>query len=145
MADFDVIVIGGGNAGQAVALRTAKADKRTLLVDKGDVGGLCALRGCNPKKVLVRATEVLDEVRRAHVHGIATGPVTIDWAEVIDRMHAFTDPMPAQTERLFADAGVQRLRGIAHFTGPDRISIDGRELTADAFAIATGSRQIGRA
>ena len=140
MADFDVLVIGGGNAGQAAAVRTAKAGKRTMLVDKGDVGGLCALHGCNPKKVMVRATEVLDEVRRANVHGIATGTATIDWSKVVDRVHTFTDPMPAQTERIFADAGVQRLRGIARFTGPDRIAVDGRELTADAFVIATGSR-----
>jgi glutathione reductase (NADPH) len=140
MADYDVIVIGGGNAGQAVATRTARAGKRTVLVDRGDVGGLCALRGCNPKKVLMRASEVLDEVRRAHVHGIATGPVSIDWSRVIDRMHTFTDPMPAKTEELFAKAGVARERGTARFTAADRIAIDGRELAGDAIVIATGSR-----
>jgi glutathione reductase (NADPH) len=140
MADLDVVVIGGGNAGQAVAIRTANAGKRTALVDKGDVGGLCALRGCNPKKVMVRATEMLDEVRRAGVHGITTGSVAIDWSRVVDRLHTFTDPMPAQTEAAFAKAGVQRLRGVARFTAPDRIAVDGRELGADTIVIATGSR-----
>lgn len=139
MADYDVIVIGGGNAGQAVALRTARAGKRTLLVDKGDVGGLCSLRGCNPKKVMVRATEVLDEVRRASLHGITTGPVAIDWSRVVDRLHTFTDPMPAQVEASLAKTGVARVRDVARFTGPDRITAGGRELTADAFVIATGS------
>jgi len=140
MADYDVIVIGGGNAGQAAAVRTAKAGKRTVLVDKGDVGGLCALRGCNPKKVMVRATEMLDEVRRAHVHGITTGPIAIDWSRVVDRLHTFTDPMPAKTEETFAEAGVARLRGSARFTAADRIAVDGREVSGDSIVIATGSR-----
>jgi glutathione reductase (NADPH) len=139
MADFDVIVIGGGNAGQAAAFRTARAGKRVALVDKGDAGGLCALRGCNPKKVMMRATEVLDEARRAHVHGISTGDVAIDWAKVIDRLHTFTDPIPAQVEDGLAKAGIARLRGVARFTGPDRIAVGERELTAETFVVATGS------
>jgi glutathione reductase (NADPH) len=140
MADFEVLVIGGGNGGQGVAFRTAKAGKRTALVDKGDVGGLCALRGCNPKKVMVRATELLDEVRRAGIHGITTGPVAIDWSRVVDRLHTFTDPIPAQVEAGLAKAGVTRLRGVARFTAPDRVAVDGRELSADHVVIATGSR-----
>src|SRR5258708_23445227 len=139
MADFDVVVIGGGNGGQGAALRTARAGKKTALVDKGDVGGLCALRGCNPKKVMVRASEVLDEVRRAHLHGISTGPVSIEWSKVVDRLHTFTDPIPGQTEGSLKKAGVTRLRGVARFVGPDRIAVDGRELSADTFVIATGS------
>src|SRR5689334_18231441 len=126
MTDFDVIVIGGGNAGQGAAFRTARGGKRTALVDRGEVGGLCALRGCNPKKVMVRATEVLDEVRRAQVHGIATGPVAIDWSKVVDRLHTFTDPITKQVETGLEQAGVTRLRGVARFVAPDRLDVGGR-------------------
>jgi glutathione reductase (NADPH) len=139
MPDFDVIVIGGGNGGQGAAFRTARGGKKTALVDKGDVGGLCALRGCNPKKVMVRATEVLDEVRRAGVHGITTGPVSIDWGKIVDRLHTFTDPIPAQTEDSLRKTGVERLRGKARFVAPDRIAVDGRELSAETIVVATGS------
>lgn len=139
MADYQVIVIGGGNAGQGAAFRTARGGKKTALVDRGDVGGLCALRGCNPKKVMVRASEVLDEVRRAGLHGITTGPIAIDWSKVVDRLHTFTDPIPGQVEHSLAKSGIDRLRGTARFLGPDRIAVDGRELTADTFVVATGS------
>jgi glutathione reductase (NADPH) len=139
MTNYDVIVIGGGNAGQAAAFRVARAGKKTALVDRGDVGGLCALRGCNPKKVIVRATEILDEVRRAGVHGITTGPVVIDWGHVIDRLHSFTDPIPEQVEENLRKSGITRLRGVARFTAPDQLTVDGRELTAESFVVATGS------
>jgi glutathione reductase (NADPH) len=140
MPDFDVIVIGGGNGGQGAAFRTARGGKSTALVDKGDVGGLCALRGCNPKKVMVRATELLDEVRRASVHGITTGPVAIDWGKVVDRLHTFTDPITPAVEAGLAKAGIERVRGRARFVARDRIAVDGRELSAEHVVVATGSR-----
>src|SRR5262249_37071152 len=81
----------------------------------------------------------LDEVRRAGTHGISTGPVSIDWSKVVDRVHSFTDPIPAQTEKAFAAAGVTRLRGLARFVAPDRLAVDGREISAKHIVLATGS------
>jgi glutathione reductase (NADPH) len=139
-ADYDLVVIGGGNTGQAAANRVARAGKRVALVDQGPVGGLCSLAGCNPKKVLVRASEVLEEVRRAGQHGISTGPVAIDWSKVIDRKRTFTDPVTAATEAGLAQLGVARATGVARFIGPDRVQVGAQELGAAAFVIATGSR-----
>ena len=104
MKQYDLAVIGGGNTGLAVANRVADAGRRVVLIDKGPVGGLCSLAGCNPKKVFVRASEVLDEVRRAGDHGIRTGEISIDWEEVWRRKHAFTDSVPESTERGLASA-----------------------------------------
>src|SRR5205085_5999067 len=66
---YDFVAIGGGSAGVAAVSKTAAAGRRTALVDRGPIGGLCSLNGCNPKKVLVRSTEVLDEIRRAAEFG----------------------------------------------------------------------------
>ncbi|GAC1430439.1 MAG: NAD(P)/FAD-dependent oxidoreductase [Thermoanaerobaculia bacterium] len=139
MTRYNMVVIGGGNTGLAAANRVAAAGRRVALVDKGPIGGLCSLAGCNPKKVFVRASEALDHVRRAAEHGIDVGKVSIDWERVWRRKHSFTDPVPESTERGLADKGVTRLHGFARFTSPDTLVAEGEELRADAFVIATGS------
>lgn len=140
MPDFDFVAIGGGNTGLAAAYRIARAGKRVALVDKGPVGGLCSLAGCNPKKVLVRATEVLDEVRHAGEHGIEASIGRIDWSRVIDRKKSFTEPVPAATEAALRKAGVELVRGTARFVSPDRLKVGDQELAAEGFLIATGSQ-----
>jgi len=139
MKNYDLVVIGGGNTGLAVANRVSAAGRSVALVDKGPVGGLCSLAGCNPKKVFVRASEVLDEVRRAGDHGIRAGEIGIDWEEVWRRKHAFTDSVPESTERGLASKGVARIRGVARFSSPDTLIAADDELHAGAFVIATGS------
>jgi glutathione reductase (NADPH) len=139
MADYDFIAIGGGNTGLTAAYRIAAAGKRVALVDRGPVGGLCSLAGCNPKKVLVRATEVLDEVRHAGQHGIDVEVRRVEWSKVIDRKKRFTEPVPAATEESLKKSGVDLVRGAARFASPERIQVDGRELAADGFLVATGS------
>ncbi len=133
-------MIGGGNTGLAVANRVSAAGRRVILIDRGPVGGLCSLAGCNPKKVFVRASEVLDEVRRASEHGIDIGTITIDWERVWRRKHSFTDPVPESTERGLAAKGVARIRGIARFAAPDMLIAADEEVRGGAFVIATGSR-----
>ena len=140
MNAFDFVAIGGGNTGLAAAYAVARAGRKVALVDRGPLGGLCSLAGCNPKKVLVRAAEVLDEVRRAGEHGITAGEVSIDWSRVWARKHSFTDPVPERTEESLRKRGIEIVRGAARFAGPDAIEVDGRRITAEGFAVATGSR-----
>lgn len=139
MLDYDFIAIGGGNAGLAAAHRIARTGRRVALVDKGPVGGLCSLAGCNPKKVLVRATEILEELRHAGEHGIRVSGVEIDWSRVFDRKKTFTDPVPVKTEEGLVKAGIALIRGPARFTSKETLEVAGDELTASGFLIATGS------
>jgi glutathione reductase (NADPH) len=138
--DHDFVAIGGGNTGLSAAYRVAAAGKSVALVDSGPVGGLCSLAGCNPKKVFVRATEVLDEIRRAGEHGIRTGDVAIDWSQVWKRKRSFTDPVSSHTEEALRKRGIELVRGEARFLAPDAIGAGDRVLRADGFVIATGSR-----
>jgi glutathione reductase (NADPH) len=136
---YDMVVIGGGNTGLAAAYRVARAGRRVALVDKGPVGGLCSLAGCNPKKVFVRASEVLQTVRDAGEHGVNAGQISVDWEKVWKRKHSFTDPVPESTEKSLADAGIDRVWGAARFIDEQTIAAGDDQLQADAFVIATGS------
>jgi glutathione reductase (NADPH) len=137
---YDFIAIGGGGTGLSAAYRIAAAGRRVALVDRGPVGGLCSLAGCNPKKVFVRATEVLDEVRHAGQHGIDAPVRGVDWSKILARKRSFTDPVPAATEEALARAGVERIRGEARFVSAESIAVDGQEISAEGFLIATGSK-----
>ncbi|MDA8093377.1 MAG: NAD(P)/FAD-dependent oxidoreductase [Betaproteobacteria bacterium] len=139
MQRYDFVVLGGGNAGLAASTQVAAAGRTVMLVDPTPIGGVCSLRGCTPKKVLVRATEMLQEIRNATVHGIHVDNVRIDWNAVIDRKHGFTDGVTEATERSLAAAGVHYLRAAPRFVAPDQIEAGGERYAFEGALVATGS------
>jgi glutathione reductase (NADPH) len=82
---YDVLILGGGNAGFGVTVPTRKEGLKVALVEDRDLGGTCPNRGCTPKKVLVAAGHTLHEIRQAHVHGIEVSKPCLDWSKLIDR------------------------------------------------------------
>ena len=67
--EFDVLVLGGGSAGYAAALRSVQYGKSIALVEKSKVGGTCLHRGCIPTKALLHAGEVADLAREGEQDG----------------------------------------------------------------------------
>jgi glutathione reductase (NADPH) len=139
MRRFDVVVLGTGNGGQAAAGAARKAGRTVAIVDLVAPGGTCALRGCVPKKVLVAAAEVVDTIRRAHVHCIEVGPAKLDWTALIEREQALIAGTSDAVARSFASRGIELLPGDARFVGPDAVEVAGERIAADAFVVATGS------
>ena len=139
--DFDLIIIGTGTAAQAAAQAVRKLDWSIAIIDEEPFGGTCPLRGCDPKKMLVAGTEVIDAVRRMRGNGV-DGAVRIDWKELIAFKHSFTDPIPAKTERRFSDNGIATFHGTARFTNPGSLTVDSRELSARHFLIASGAHPV---
>ena len=139
--DFDLVIIGTGTAAMVAARRVRKAGWTVAVVDERPFGGTCALRGCDPKKMLVAGAEVVDAQRRMRPNGI-DGEVRIDWADLIAFKRTFTDPVPANHEQLYGKEGIDTLHGAARFTGPNSVSISGTELTARHILIAAGAEPI---
>ena len=135
---YDIVIIGGGNAGFGVSQIAHPAGKSIAFVESDKFGGTCPNRGCTPKKVLVAAGHALHEIEIAHHHGIEVGPAKLDWSALIDRKTDMIDFIPAAMEDLAASRG-KVYRGEAKFTGPNSIEVDGEQITADNFVIATGS------
>ena len=139
-AAYDLIVIGAGMAGNAAANKCASAGWRVAIVDELPYGGTCALRGCDPKKILRRGAEVIDSARLLSGKGIDAKGLHINWADLMKHKLGFTEPVPANMERGLTNNGVDTLHGTARFTGTDSIDIDGDNYTAEHFLIATGAR-----
>ncbi len=137
---YDLIVIGAGMAGVAAANKCATSGWDVAIVDSLPYGGTCALRGCDPKKILRRGAEVIDSARLMRGKGIIEAGLSINWSDLMRHKHGFTDPVPQNMEQGLADNGVDTLHGHARFTGPQRIEIDDVPYEADRFLIATGAR-----
>lgn len=137
--DYDLIVIGAGTGGNGVVRMVASAGWKVASIDSLPYGGTCALRGCDPKKMLVAVTEGVDWAENLKGKGLKV-EVSINWAEMVAFKRSFTDVMPSRIEAGLKKAGVATLHGSARFAGPDTIELNGETLRAKHFHIATGAR-----
>ncbi|MGH0031648.1 MAG: dihydrolipoyl dehydrogenase family protein [Myxococcota bacterium] len=137
--EHDVLVLGAGNAGLAAAGAARAAGQRVLVVESREVGGVCPLRGCVPKKVLVAAAQTLDTIARAGTHRISVGEPVLDWPRLIERKQTFVDGVPGEFEESLARRGIELARGRARFAGPHEVAICGRRHVARKIVVATGS------
>jgi glutathione reductase (NADPH) len=136
---FDLVVIGTGSSGTAAALRCAQAGWRVAVVDQLPYGGTCALRGCDPKKVLVGAAELVDWAERMRGSGIA-GETRIDWSELMRFKRSFTDPVSPQREATLKENGIATYHGAARFVDKTGIAVGNERLQPRYVILATGAR-----
>lgn len=136
---FDLVVIGTGSAGKTVAEAAREAGKTVAIIDKQPFGGTCSQRGCDPKKVLVGAAELIGRAAQLAGKGITAEP-SIDWADLMAFKRTFTDPIPENTEQKFAGEGIVSFHGAATFTDKTTVRVGDDELRAGHIVIATGAR-----
>ncbi len=141
MKMYDLVVIGSGTAAQVASARVRKAGRTVAVLDHRPFGGTCALRGCDPKKMLISGAEAIDAARRMQGHGV-TGELRISWPELMAFKRTFTDPVPQKQEARYAAQGIDAFHGLARFTRPDAVTVAGHELKARRVLIATGARPV---
>ncbi len=137
---FDVVILGGGNAGIGVTGPVRRAGMSVAMIELHDLGGTCPNRGCTPKKVLVAAGHALHEIERATVHQISVGKPRLDWAALINREKDLIKDIPQNLARSMAHRNVEVIKGHAVFAGPNAIRVGDRLLEAKHIVIATGSK-----
>src|SRR5881397_3779597 len=138
---YDLVVVGTGVA-SAVASRCREAGWRVAVVDSRPFGGTCALRGCNPKKVLVSAAEAVHAVQNLAGKGVRARELAIDWPELMRFKRTFTDPVPELTEQGWAKAGVDLFHGRARFVGPTTLVVEDDRLVGRRVLIAAGAMPV---
>ncbi len=138
---YDLLIIGSGTAAQTASGRVRAAGWSVAVIDHLPFGGTCALRGCDPKKILISGAEAIDAASRMRGHGVAGEP-RIEWRELMAFKRSFTDPIPHRQEQHYAEKGIDAFHGLARFTGPDAVTVEGQELKARYILIATGARPV---
>jgi glutathione reductase (NADPH) len=102
-------------------------------VDSRPFGGTCALRECDPKKVLVGPSEAVDWTRRMKGKGIQAANLQMDWSELMRFKRSLTEAVPKRREDGFAKAGIAAFHGGARFVGPTTVEVgedtlEGRQI-----------------
>jgi glutathione reductase (NADPH) len=139
---FDLIAIGGGSGGLAVAERAAQLGKRVAIVESHRLGGTCVNNGCVPKKVMWYAANLAHAVDDANAFGIPATRGATDWPALLRGRENYIQNINRYWDGYVDDSGITRIAGIAEFVDNRTITVDGRRYTADHLVIATGGRPI---
>ena len=141
--NYDLIVLGGGTAGYAAALRATQLDMKVALIERDKVGGTCLHRGCVPTKALLHVAEVADSTREASVFGIDATLNNINVEDVLKFKSGITDKNHKGLQGLIKMAGIDTVIGEGKLTGKDTVTVSTDEgdveLTGKNIVLATGS------
>jgi pyruvate/2-oxoglutarate dehydrogenase complex dihydrolipoamide dehydrogenase (E3) component len=143
--EFDVAVIGTGQAGPNLAMTLAGRGEKVALIEGGLVGGSCVNHGCTPTKTLRKSARVAHLARRASDFGVQAGEIDIDFAVAMERMQQRVDESRAGLEKSIAGQdGLTLLRGWGAFVGQagDRFELTAGDQTLSAARVFlnTGTR-----
>lgn len=139
MKKFDVFVIGSGMAGMTIANKCASKGLSVGITDELPYGGTCALRGCDPKKVLIEATEVIKSAKNFQGKGVEGVPA-INWADLMTFKKSFTEPMPSKIEKGYEKNGISNFHSPAKFIDEDKLQVGETVIQADKIVLSTGAK-----
>ena len=137
---YDLAIVGSGTAASVIASRCRAAGWTVAVIDSRPFGGTCALRGCDPKKVLVGAADAIDSIRRLEGKGIRVGEARIDWPELIAFKRSIIASAPASRELEFAKSGIEAFHGRARFTGARTLAVGSDVLEGRRVVVAAGAK-----
>ena len=138
--EYDVAVIGGGPGGYVCAIRCAQLGKKTVLVEKRELGGTCLNRGCIPAKALLHTSELYDELRQhGEALGIQVQDISVDFASAAKRKDEIVGRLRNGIAGLIRNRKIALIREEAFLTGKNSFMAGGKEYRAEKIVLATGS------
>jgi len=143
--EYDLIVIGGGPAGYAGAIRAGQLGKKVACIEMERAGGTCLNWGCIPTKALLKSAELYQKVKKADAFGLGIKEVSFDFAKIVERSRGVSSQMAKGIEFLFKKNKVDYIVGKAQVSAPGMVSLTegdrkGQFLKAKSILISTGCR-----
>jgi glutathione reductase (NADPH) len=139
---FDIIAMGGGSGGLAVAQRAAEYGARAAVIEQGRLGGTCVNAGCVPKKVLWNAAHIVEGARDAAGYGISLPEAKVDWEDMRNRRDAYIVRLNGVYARNLEKRGVVHISGRATFQDAHTVVVGSNRYTADHIVVATGGQPL---
>jgi len=143
--DYDVIVLGGGSAGSAAAAMAHSQGARTAMINDGELGGLCILRGCMPTKALLSSTHALHEAQHTSALGVHLDRTSIgfDFPFMMRRKSALVERFKRAKVASIENGGYDVIDARGSFIDGHTIDLRDRRVTANRIVLATGSLPTG--
>ncbi|CAB4930089.1 unannotated protein [freshwater metagenome] len=139
MAQFDLVILGGGSGGYACALRSAQLGKSVVLIESGKLGGTCLHRGCIPTKALLHSGEIADNSREASHYGVNAQFLSMDMPAV----NAYKDGVVARLHKglqgLVKSRNITYVEGHGRLISPNTVEVNGEKYQGTNVVLATGS------
>jgi len=139
---YSLIIIGGGSAAFAAAIRTSELGGTALIINKGlPTGGTCVNVGCVPSKTLIRAAEALHKASHPGFDGIETTATISDFKKIIKQKQELVDKLRQEkyVDVIKEDPNIKLVEGVGKFIDRNCVEADGVIYTADNVLIATGA------
>ncbi|MGR5227463.1 dihydrolipoyl dehydrogenase [Photobacterium damselae] len=141
--DQNMVVIGAGSGGLVSAYIAAAVKAEVTLIEKHKMGGDCLNTGCVPSKALIRAAHNMAEIQRAAEFGVSTGPIAIDFKQVMTRVQKVISKIePHDSIERYRSLGVNCITGEAIIHSPWEVEVAGKIITTKNIVIATGARPL---
>jgi len=142
---YDLVVIGGGPAGYAAAIRAGQLGKKVACVEQERPGGTCLNWGCIPSKALLKSAELYSKIQHSEDLGISVKDVSYDFSKIIGRSRNVSETMANGIGFLFKKNKVDHFVGTGSITVPGMVEIiDGKDkgtnLSTERILIATGCK-----
>ncbi len=139
---YDLIVIGGGSGGLAVAETAAQLGKSVALIEAGRLGGTCVNNGCVPKKIMWYAASLAHAVDDARDFGIESWRGRTDWRHLVTARDKYIANITAYWDGYVHGNGIDRIDGRGRFTDASTVTVGDARYSAPHIVIATGSQPI---
>ena len=120
---FEILIIGSGEAGKSLAWTMSKAGRRTAVVERGLIGGSCPNIACLPSKNIIYSAKVAELTARAAEFGVSTGPVTIEMAAVRARKRQMVVGLINLHLDRYESSGAHLILGEARFLGRKTVEV----------------------
>lgn len=140
MSRYQLAILGGGPGGYVAAIRAAQRGAKTVLIEAGEVGGVCLNEGCIPTKTLLKSAKVYQELLNSEKFGLSVdGQIKIDWGAMLQRKAGVVNQLTSGVKNLLQQNGVDVVQGWGEVVDPHTILVNGERITAENLIIATGS------